>query len=46
MSDVKKATAVAVLGVYIAVLWLLIRPGGNGPSLVTEMGLAFAGLAA
>lgn len=46
MSDVKKATAVVVLGVYAAILWLLIRPGGTGPSLVTEMGLAFAGIAA
>lgn len=46
MIDVKKATAWVVLGVYSAVLWALIRPGGKGPSLLTETGLAFAGLAA
>lgn len=46
MSDVKKATAVVVLLVYSAVLWALIRPGGKGPSLVTETGLAFAGIVA
>lgn len=46
MNDVKKATAVVVLLVYSAVLWMLIRPGGKGPSLIAETGLAFAGVVA
>ena len=46
MIDVKKATAIVVLGVYSAILWYLIRPGSKGPSLVTETGLAFAGIVA
>jgi hypothetical protein len=46
MIDVKKATAVVVLGVYSAIFWMLIRPGSKGPSLITETGLAFAGIAA
>lgn len=46
MNDVKKATAVVVLLVYSAVLWALVRPGGRGPGLVTEAGLAFAGVVA
>lgn len=46
MTDVKKATAVVVLLTYSVVLWMLIRPGGKGPSLVTETGLAFAGIVA
>jgi hypothetical protein len=44
--DVKKATAVVVLAVYSVILWMLIRPGSKGPSLITETGLAFAGIVA
>jgi hypothetical protein len=46
MSDVKTATAVVVLGLYSVLLLLLLRPGSRGPDLVTQSGLALAGLAA
>ena len=46
MIDVKKTTAVVVLALYSVILWSLIRPGSKGPSLITESGLAFAGIVA
>lgn len=46
MNDVKKATAVVVLGLYSVILLTLLRPGSDGPNLVTQFGLALTGLAA
>lgn len=45
MTDISKLKDYLVVGVYLAVLLLLLRPAGNGPSMITQTGVALAAVA-
>lgn len=45
MIDLDRLKEFLVVGVYFAVLLLLLRPAGDGPSLLTQTGVALAAVA-
>jgi hypothetical protein len=45
MTDISRLKDYLVVGVYFAVLLLLLRPAGNGPSMITQTGVALAAVA-
>lgn len=40
----KNITEILVLVIYLAIIFTLVRPGSQGPKLVTSAGSAFTGL--
>jgi hypothetical protein len=45
MNDLDTLKTVLVIGVYLALLLLLLRPAGSGPDMLTHAGLALAAVA-
>lgn len=45
MSDLNRLKDYLVIGVYLAVLLLLLRPAGDGPNMITQVGVALAAVA-
>lgn len=39
-----KTFEILILAIYLAVVFTMVRPGSQGPSLVSALGSAFAGL--